>query len=75
MMLYKDMKAMVHSPDGGTNFFDFVTVVLQYISIISIIIYLVYVLWMSIDLMIENNITLKKTRNWWYPVKTITDAD
>ena len=23
MMLYKNMKAMVHSPDSDTNFFDF----------------------------------------------------
>ena len=29
MMLNKNMKAMVHSPDGDTNFFDIVTGVLQ----------------------------------------------
>ena len=29
MMLYKNMKAIVRSPDGDTDFFDIVTGVLQ----------------------------------------------
>ena len=29
MMLYKNMKAMVHSPDSNTNFFNIVTGILQ----------------------------------------------
>ena len=29
MMLYKSLKAMVHSPDGDADFFDIVTGVFQ----------------------------------------------
>ena len=29
MMLYKNMKAMVYSPNGDTNFFDIVIEILQ----------------------------------------------
>ena len=34
-----------------------------------------YVLRTSIDLMKENDLTLKKARSRWYPAQTITDAD
>ena len=59
------MKAMVHSPDGNTDFFDIVTGVLQgdtwafYLFKICID----YVLWTSVDLIKEFGFTLKKIRS------------
>ena len=73
----KDTKAMVCSPDGDTGFFDIVSEVLirdtlaSYLFINS----LDYVLQTSIDLMKENDFTLKNARSLWYPVETITAAD
>ena len=62
MMLYKNVKAMVCSPDGDADFFDIVTGVLQgdTLAPYMFIIYLDYVLNMSIDLIKENGFTLKK---------------
>ena len=77
MMLYKNMKVKVRSPDGDTDFFDIVAGVLQgdtlapYLSIIC----LDYVLWTSIDLMEENNLTQEKARSRRYSTKTITDVN
>ena len=34
-MFYKNTKAMVHSPDGNTNFFDIVDGVLQEVTFAS----------------------------------------
>ena len=62
MMLYKNTKAIVHSSDGNTNFFDIVAGVLKgdilarYILIISPD----YVRQTSIDLIKENGFTLLK---------------
>ena len=58
-MLYKNMKAMVHSPDGYTNFFDIVAAVLLGDKSVSylFIICLDYVLQTSIDLIKENCFT------------------
>ena len=46
MILFKNTKAMVHSSDGDTDFFDFVTGVLQGDTLVPymFIIYLDYVL-------------------------------
>ena len=57
MMLYKNMKAMVCSPDGGTDFFDIVSRVLQEDTLVLylFILYLHYILWTTIDL-IKNKI-------------------
>ena len=64
MMLYKNTKAMVHSPEGDTNFFDIVSGVLQGDTLAPylVIICLDYVLWISVDLMNENSLTLKKDK-------------
>ena len=76
MMLYKNTKEKVHSPDGDTDFFSIVTGVLQgdtlapYLFIIS----LDYVL-RTIDLMKENGFTLKNASSRRYPAQTITVAD
>ena len=47
MMPYKNMKTMIHSPDGDTDFFDIITGVLKgdTQATYSIIIYLDYILW------------------------------
>ena len=77
MMLYKDTKAMVRTPDGDTDFFDIVAGVLQgdtlapYIFIIC----LDYVLRTSLDLIKDKGLTLKKAKSRRYPAQTITDAD
>ena len=71
------MKAMVHSPDSDTDFFDIVTRVLQgeILAPYLFIIWQVNVQWMSIDLIKENGFTLKMTRNRQYPTETMTDAN
>ena len=64
MMLYKNTKAIVCSPNSDTNFFDIgVTGVLQRDTLAPylFITCLDYVLQMSIDL--KNSFTLKKTRS------------
>ena len=76
IMLYKNTKVKIRSSDGGTDFFDFIAGVLQKDTLASYLFIICqdYVLEMSIDLMKENGFTLKKARNRWYLVQTITDA-
>ena len=64
MMLNKNRKSMVCSPNCDTNFFDVVTGVLQgdTLTPCMFIICLDYVLWMSFDLIKENGFTLKKDK-------------
>ena len=77
MILYRNTKVKVHSPDGDTDYFDIVAGVLQgntfapYLFIICID----YVLRTSIDKIKENSFKLIKKRSRRYPAKTITDAD
>ena len=77
MILYRNIKVKVRSPDGDTNYFDIVAGVLQgdtqvpYLFIIC----LDYVLRTSIDKIKENGFELTKKRSRRYPAKTITDAD
>ena len=77
MMLYKNTKVKVHSPNGKTDNFNIIAGVLQgdtlapYLLIIS----LDYVLRTSINLMKENSFKLAKERTRRYPAQTITDAD
>ena len=65
MMLYKNVKAMVHSPNRDTDLFNVVSGILQidtlapYMFIISFD----YGLWTLIDRIKENCFTLKKTRS------------
>ena len=77
MILYRNTKVKVRSPDGDTEYIDIVAGVLQgdtlapYLFIIS----LDYVLRTSIDKIRENGFELTKKRSRRHPAKTITDAD
>ena len=77
MMLYKNTKVKVCSPDGDTNYFDIVACVLQgdtlapYLFIIS----LDYMLRTSIDKVKDNSFKLTKERSRRYSTQTIMDAD
>ena len=55
IMLYKNAKAMVRSPDGDINFFNIVAGVLlrDTLSAHTFIFYLEYIQWESIDLIKE----------------------
>ena len=77
MILYKNTKVKVRSPDGDTEYFDIVAGVLQgdTLSPYLFIICLDYVLRASIDKIRENGFELTKKRSKRYPAKTITDAD
>ena len=77
MMLDKNKKIKVRSPDGDTDFFDIVAGVLQEDTLAPylFIICLDYVLRTFRDSMKENGITLIKARSRWYSVQTIMDAD
>ena len=77
MILYRNTKVKVRSPDGDTEYFDIVAGVLQgdtlapYLFIIG----LDYVLRTSIDKIKEKGFELTKKRSRRYPATTITDAD
>ena len=60
MMLYKNMKVKVRSPDGDTDFFDIIVGVLQEDPLNSVRYGTCYVLWSSIDLTKENGFTREK---------------
>ena len=77
MMLYKNTKAKVRSPDGDTEFFDILAGVLQgdTLAPFIFIICLDYVLRNSVDKITELGLTLTKARGRRYPAITITDAD
>ena len=77
MILYRNTKVKVHSPDGDTEYFDIVAGVLQGDTLAPylIIICLDYVLRTSINKIRENGFVLTKKRSKRYPAKIITDAD
>ena len=77
MILYRNTKVKVCSPDGDTEYFDIVAGVLQGDTLAPylFIICLDYVLRTSIDKIRENGFDLTKKRSRRYPAKTITDAD
>ena len=77
MILYKNRKVKICSPDRDTNYFDIVVRVLQgdTLALYLFIICQDYVLRASIDLMKENGFKLTKERSRRYPAQTITDAD
>ena len=77
MILYRNTKVNVRSPDGDTDYFDIVAGVLQGDTLAPylFIICLDYVLRTSIDNIRENGFELTKKRSRRYPAKTITDAD
>ena len=68
MMLYKNTKVKVRSPDGDTEYFDIVAGVLQgdKLAPLLFIIYLDYVLRTSLDLRKENGFKLAKERSRRY---------
>ena len=77
MMLYKNTKVKVRSPDGDTDYFDIIAGVLQgdTLSPCLFIVCLDNVLRTSIDIMKDNGFKLAKERSRRYPAQTITDAD
>ena len=77
MILYRNTKVKVRSPDGDTDYFDIVAGVLQGDTLAPylFILCLDYVLRTSINNIRENGFELTKKRSRRYPAKTITDAD
>ena len=77
MMLYKNTRSMVRSPDGDTDFFDIQAGVLQgdTLAPFLFILALDYVLRTSVDKHKELGLTLKPARSRRYPAEKITDAD
>ena len=77
MMLYKNTKVNVCSPDEDTDFIDIVVGVLQGDTIAQclFIISLDNALRTLIDLMKENGFTLENARSKWYLAETIMDVD
>ena len=77
MILYRNTKVKVHSPDEDTDFFNIVAGVLQGDTLAPylFIICLDYVLRTLINKIQENGFELTKKRSRRYPAKTITDTD
>ena len=77
MILYRNTKVKVRSPDGHTEYFDIVAGVLQGDTLAPylFIICLDHVLRISIDKIRENGFELKKKRSRRYPAKAISDAN
>ena len=77
MILYRNTKVKVRSPDGDTDNFDIVAGELQGDTLASylFIICLDYVLRTSIDRIKENSFKLTKESSRRYTVQTITEAD
>ena len=77
MMLYRNTKVKVRSPDGDTDYCDIVAGELQGDTLAPylFIIFLDDVLKTSIDKIKENGFKLTKERSRRYPTKAITDAD
>ena len=77
MMLYKNTKVKVHSPNGDTDFFDIAAGVLQGDTLAPYLFIICqdYVLRMLINLMKENCFTLTKARSGRYPSQMIINAD
>ena len=77
MMLYRNTKVKVCSPDGDTDYFNIVEGVLQgnTLTLYLFIICLDYVLRTSIDKRKDQSFKLTKERSRRNPAQTITDAD
>ena len=76
MMLYRNTKVKVHSPNGDTDYLDIVAGVLQGDTLAPylFIICLDNGLRTSFDKMKENSFKLTKERSRMFPAKTITDS-
>ena len=77
MMLYKNTKSMVKSPDGDTEFFNITKGVLQGDTLAPylFVLCLDYIMKMSADSNIDLGFTLQPSRSRRYPAIKITDAD
>ena len=77
LMLYRNTKVKVCSPDGNTDYFDIVAGVLQGDTLAPylFIICLDYVLGTSIDKIKEKGLKLTKERSRRYPAQITTDAE
>ena len=77
MILYKNTKSMVRSPDGDTEFFDILAGVLQgdTLAPFLFVICLYYVLRTSVDKFSEYGFRLEPKKSRRYPAKIITYAD
>ena len=77
MIGYKNMKAMVCSPDSNTDFLDIVMGVLQGdTSLLDMfLICLDYIFQILIDQIKESGFPLKKLRSRQYTAETMTNAD
>ena len=77
MILYKNTRSMVRSPDGDTPFFEITTSVLQGYTLAPFlfIICLDYILKNSLDCNKELGFTISKRKSSRYPAVSITDAD
>ena len=77
MMIYRNTKVKLCSPDGDTDHFDIVAGVLQGDTLTPylFIICLDYMLRTSIGKMKDNDFKLTKERNRRYPAQTIMDVD
>ena len=77
MILYRNTKVKVRSPDGYTDYFDIVAGVLQGDTLAPYVFIICpdHVLRKSIDKIKENGVELTKKRSRRYPAKTITDDD
>ena len=77
MMLYRNTKLKVRSPDGNIDYFDIVGGVLQGDTLATylFIICLNYVIRTCIDKIKENGFKLAKERSRGSPKKTITNVD
>ena len=77
MMINRNMKVKVSSPDVDTDYFDIVAGVLQGDTLAPYLLIICqdYVLGTSIDKIKENGFKLTKERGRRCPAKTITDAD
>ena len=75
MMLYKNTKVKIRSPDGDRDFFDFVAggLLEDTLAAYQFIMCLDYVLGRSLDLIKEKGFTLAKARSRRYPAQTIMD--
>ena len=76
-MLYKDTKAMVHSPYADANYFDIVIEVWKGDTLALFLFTndLDYLQWVSIDRMKRKWSRTKKLKSTRYPTEIKTDAD
>ena len=77
MMLYRNTRSMVRSPDGDTAFFENTIGVLQgdTLAPFLFILYLDYILKTSVDINAELGFILTERRSRRYPATHITDID